>query len=63
VLLALGLIPALISCIFELTPDGLRREQNVDRSQSIVERTARKFDLVPTTLDSRVSEISYNAPG
>src|SRR5210317_1534096 len=30
---------------YELTPEGLKREQNVDRSKSITATTARKLDL------------------
>lgn len=46
VVLAIGFIPALIfSWIFELTPDGLKRESDVDRQQSIVDHTARKLDI------------------
>jgi serine/threonine-protein kinase len=46
VLLALGLIPALVfSWVFELTPEGLKRERDIDRSQSVVDQTARKLDL------------------
>lgn len=50
-LLALGFVPALLfSWAFELTPDGLRRESQVDRSQSIVDRTARKLDVAVIVL-------------
>jgi TolB-like protein len=50
-LLALGFVPALVfSWAFELTPDGLRREAQVDRSQSIVDRTARKLDVAVIVL-------------
>jgi TolB-like protein len=34
------------SWIYELTPEGLRREKDVDRSTSIVDRTAQKLDFV-----------------
>jgi TolB-like protein len=51
VLLAIGFLPALVfSWVFELTPDGLKREREVDRSQSIVDHTARKLDLVVIVL-------------
>ena len=51
VLLALGFIPALVlSWIFELTPDGLKRESDVDRSRSVVDHTARKLDVVVIVL-------------
>jgi TolB-like protein/Tfp pilus assembly protein PilF len=46
-LLVLGFVPALIfSWVYELTPEGLKREHLVDRSESITPATARKLDLV-----------------
>ncbi len=51
VLLALGFIPALaFAWVFELTPGGLKREHEVDRSQDIVDRTARKLDIAVIVL-------------
>ncbi len=45
VLLALGFIPALVfSWIFELTPEGLKRDAEVDPAQSIAPRTAQRMD-------------------
>ncbi len=47
VLLLLGFIPALIfAWAFELTPDGIKRESEVDRSQSRTQQTGRKLDRV-----------------
>jgi TolB-like protein/Tfp pilus assembly protein PilF len=47
VLLMLGLPLALIfSWVYELTPEGLKREHRVDRNQSITATTARKLDVV-----------------
>ena len=44
-LLAIGLIPALIfAWAFEMTPEGLKREKEVDRSESITPQTGRKLD-------------------
>jgi len=44
-LLAVGFIPVLIAAwAFELTPDGVRLERDVDRSQSIAPQTGRKID-------------------
>jgi len=44
-LLAIGFIPALIfAWAFEMTPDGLKREKDVDRDQSITPQTGRKLD-------------------
>ena len=45
VLLMIGFPVALIfAWAFELTPEGLKREQDVDRSQSITRSTGRKLD-------------------
>ncbi|MDZ4730864.1 MAG: hypothetical protein SH820_13080 [Xanthomonadales bacterium] len=45
-LLALGFIPAVIfAWAFELTPAGVRKESQVDRTQSITPHTARKLDI------------------
>ena len=50
-LLAAGFIPALIfSWVFELTPEGLKRESEVDRSQSTIDHTARKLDIAVIVL-------------
>ncbi len=44
-LLFIGFIPALIfAWAFEMTPDGIKREKDVDRSQSIAPTTGRKLD-------------------
>jgi adenylate cyclase len=45
VLLAIGFIPALvISWVFELTPEGLKRDGEVPEAQSIAPQTARRMD-------------------
>jgi TolB-like protein/Flp pilus assembly protein TadD len=45
-ILALGFIPALIfSWVYELTPDGVKRETEVDRTQSIAPNTGRRLDV------------------
>ncbi len=45
VLLAIGFIPALIfSWVFELTPEGLKRDEEVTPAQSIAPQTARRMD-------------------
>lgn len=45
-LLALGFIPTLIfAWAFEMTPEGLRRESEVDRNSSITHQTAHKLDI------------------
>jgi TolB-like protein len=50
-LLAIGFLPALaFSWAFELTPEGLKREGEVDRSQRITDRPARKHDVAVIAL-------------
>ena len=45
VLVALGFVPTLIfSWVFELTPDGLKRDAEVDPARSIAPRTAQRMD-------------------
>jgi TolB-like protein len=45
ILLAIGFVPALVfSWIYELTPDGLKRDADVDPAQSIAPRTAQRMD-------------------
>jgi TolB-like protein/Tfp pilus assembly protein PilF len=45
IVLALGLIPTLVfSWVFELTPDGLKRDAEVPPEQSIAPQTARRMD-------------------
>ena len=45
VLVALGFVPTLIfSWVFELTPEGLKRDAEVDPESSIAPRTARRMD-------------------
>ena len=44
-MLALGLIPALIfAWVYELTPEGIRRERDVDPDASIMPETGRRMD-------------------
>jgi adenylate cyclase len=44
---AIGLpIVLIFSWVFELTPEGLRRESEIDRSQSITPETGRKIDRI-----------------
>src|SRR5437667_4377914 len=45
ILLALGFLPALIfSWVFEMTPEGLKRDADVPPEQSIAPQTARRMD-------------------
>src|SRR3954470_24029949 len=45
ILLAIGFIPTLIfSWVFELTPQGLKRDEDVTPEQSIAPQTARRMN-------------------
>ncbi|MEE4175279.1 MAG: tetratricopeptide repeat protein [Xanthomonadales bacterium] len=45
--LAVGFLPVLIfAWVFELTPEGLKKERDIDRSSSITPHTARRLDRV-----------------
>src|SRR5437868_7723621 len=45
VLLAIGFVPAVIfSWVFELTPEGLKRDEDVAPEHSITPRTGRRMD-------------------
>jgi TolB-like protein/Tfp pilus assembly protein PilF len=47
IFLALGFpLVMVFSWIYELTPEGLKREQEVDRSQSITHQTGRKINIL-----------------
>jgi TolB-like protein/tetratricopeptide (TPR) repeat protein len=46
-LLVIGFVPALIfAWAFELTPDGIKKEKDVDRSQSIAPKTGHKLNYI-----------------
>lgn len=50
-LLILGFPLALIfSWVFEITPEGIKREKDIDRSRSITHRTGRKIDVLIAVL-------------
>ena len=45
-LLAIGLIPTLVfSWVYELTPDGLKKEKEVTADESVTAHTAKKLDI------------------
>ncbi len=47
VLLAIGFIPVLIvSWVYELTPEGLKRESDVDQTRSVTRAAGRRLDLI-----------------
>src|SRR6187551_1756039 len=46
-LLALGFVPALVfAWVFELTPEGIKRDADVPAEQSIAPQTARRMDRI-----------------
>ena len=46
VLLAIGVLPTLFfAWVYELTPEGLKKESEVDRTASITHQTAKKLDI------------------
>ncbi len=61
--LALGFVPVLaFSWVFELTPEGLKRESEIDRSQSITHRTARKLDIAVIVLLLGIGALMFWRP-
>ena len=47
IVVAMGFVPLLVfSWAFELTPEGLKREKDVDRDSSITSATGKKLDYV-----------------
>jgi TolB-like protein len=51
ILLALGAIPALVfSWIYEMTPEGIKKESEIAPDQSVTAHTARKLDLAVIVL-------------
>ena len=50
-LVAMGFFPALVfAWVYEMTPEGLKRESQVARGESITPQTGRKLDVVITGL-------------
>jgi len=62
ILLAIGLVPTLIvAWAFELTPEGLKRETEVDQSQLITPRTSKKLDsLIMVMLALALSYFAFD---
>jgi TolB-like protein len=51
ILIALGFLPTVIfAWVFEMTPEGIRKESEIDRTQSITPVTGRKLDVVTISL-------------
>jgi adenylate cyclase len=47
IVLALGFLPALVfSWVYELTPEGLKREKDVVRDESITHKTTKRLDIL-----------------
>ena len=45
IVLAIGFVPSLVfAWAFELTPEGLKKDKDVDRTQSITQHTGKKLD-------------------
>ncbi|MCK7592734.1 hypothetical protein [Pseudomarimonas salicorniae] len=64
VMLAIGFVPALIfSWVFELTPEGIKRERDIRRDESIVDHTARKLDVAVIVLLVGVAALVLWKPG
>src|SRR5262245_50628371 len=60
VLLAIGFVPAVIfSWVFELTPEGLKREAEVVPGQSVTPQTGRRMDRM--IIVAMVLALSYVA--
>ena len=58
ILLAIGFIPVLIfSWVFELTPQGLKRDEDVSPAESIAPQTARRMDRL--TIVALVLALAY----
>ena len=46
-MLAIGFIPAIVfSWVYEITPEGVKKESEIDRSTSVTPETGRKLDLI-----------------
>ena len=71
IMLVLGLgfpVTLIFAWAFEMTPEGIKKEKDVDRSQSITPRTGRKLDyaiiaLLVLALGYFVWESRFSAPG
>jgi TolB-like protein len=62
VILAVGFIPALIfAWAFELTPEGVKKEKDIDRSQSITPATGSKLNIfIGSLLAIALTYIAYD---
>jgi TolB-like protein len=63
VLLAVGLVPALVfSWVYELTPEGLRRESELPAARGTVDSTARKLDVAVILLLIAIGALTLWGP-
>src|SRR3954452_14803744 len=62
ILLAIGFIPALVfSWVFELTPQGLKRDEDVRPEESIAPQTARRMDrLIIAVLAAAIGYFAFD---
>ena len=61
--LGIAFIPALIfAWAYELTPEGIKREKDVDRSQSVTHHTAKKLDIAVIILLVGVAILTFMVP-
>lgn len=60
IVLALGFLPAVVfAWVFELTPDGLKKESEVPRDRSITSHTGRRLDYI--TIAAIVAAVAFVA--
>jgi len=60
IVLALGFLPAVVfAWVFELTPDGLKKESEVPRDRSITSHTGRRLDYI--TIAAVVAAVAFVA--
>jgi hypothetical protein len=64
IVLAIGLVPTLIlAWVFELTPEGLKRDKDVDRSLAIGLRNAKTLDRMIMVVLNLARPSSRSRPG
>ncbi len=62
IIFAIGLIPFLIfTWVFELTPEGLKKDKDVDRTQTIAQQTGKKLDRMIMVVLVLVLALGYFA--
>ena len=65
IILAMGFLPALLfAWLYELTPEGIKKERDVERDRSITTQTSRKLDRViigPATVGGIQADILFDS--